>query len=151
MGIIFNSKRIIKLLGISLFLPFTFFEINTLSNRIQAEKNLVGATKKDLDLYHGMGVTYLCNATSKGFDMDFSKTLTVAAGTFVSVVQQKHQGLIFEKNKEEKVNLKNLQYLVELNLTKSAIDNCPDNVPKKVKEDFLVQSERVRKLQEQAK
>ena len=147
MGINFCSKRILKLLSISLFMNFAFFEINTVNRPTKAEKNLIGATKKDLDLYHGMGVSYLCNATSKGYDMDFSKTLNVATGTFVSVVQQKHGGVIIEKNKEEKVNLRNLQYLVTLNLTKSALDICPDNVPEKVKKEYEIESERILKLQ----
>ena len=147
MNINFNSKIIFKLLGISLIIPFTFLEINIIKNQIKAENKLIAATKKDLDLYHGMGVSYLCNATKKGYDMDFSKTLSVASATFVSVVQQKHGGIIFERNKEEKVNLKNLQYLVTLNLTKSALDLCPDNVPDKVKKAYNIESERIMKLQ----
>ena len=79
--------------------------------------------------------------------MDFSKTLNVASATFVSVVQQKHGGIILEKNKEEKVNLRNLQYLVTLNLTKSALDVCPDNVPEKIKKEYEIESERIIKLQ----
>ena len=148
MHINFYSIRTLKLLIINLIIPLTLFEINTINRQIKAEKNLIAATKKDLDLYHGMGVSYLCNATSKGYDMDFSKTLNVASGTFVYVVQQKHGGIILEKNKEQKVNLRNLQYLVTLNLTKSALDICPDNVPKKVKKEYLIESERIKKLQE---
>ena len=147
MGFKFNSKRIFKLLGFSLIIPFTFFEINTINKQIKAENKLIAASKKDLDLYHGMGVSYLCNATKKGYDMDFSKTLSVASATFVSVIQQKHGGIIIERNKEEKVNLRNLQYLVTLNLTKSAIDLCPDNVPDKVKKAYDIESERIMKLQ----
>ena len=147
MNINFYSKKILKLLSFSLLFSFTFFEMNTISKQIKAEKNLIAATKKDLDLYHGMGLSYLCNATSKGYDMDFSKTLTIASGTFVSVVEQKHGGIIFEKNKKEKVNLKNLQYIVSLNLTKSALDICPNNVPDNVKKGYEIESERIKKLQ----
>ena len=147
MDINFYSKKIIKLLGICLFIPFTLFDNNTINQQIRAEKLLVAATKKDLDLYHGMGVSYLCNATNKGYDMDFSKTLKVASGTFVSVIHQKHGGLIYQRNKEEKVNLRNLQYLVSLNLTKSALEICPDNVPKKVKKDYEIESKRIMNLQ----
>jgi len=94
-----------------------------------------------------MGVSYLCNATSKGYDMDFSKTVDVASGTFVSVIKQKHDGIILENNKKEKVNLRNLQYLVALNLTKSALDICPKNVPENVKNRYEIESERIMKLQ----
>ena len=147
MDINFNTKKIIKFIVISLILPFTLFELNKVNRQIKAEKSTTAATDKDLDLYHGMGVSYLCNATRKGYDMDFSKILNVASATFVSVVKQKHGGIILEKNKEEKVNLRTLQYLVTLNLTKSALDSCPDNVPEKIKKEYEIESERIMKLQ----
>ena len=147
MGITFCSRRILKFLGISLILSFTFLENNFVLKPIKAEKNLIAATKKDLDLYHGMGVSYLCNATSKGYDMDFSKTLNVASATFASVIQQKHNGIIIEKKKKEKVNLRNLQYLASLNLTKSALEVCPKNVPENVKKVYEIESERIMKIQ----
>ena len=43
---------------------------------------ILPANKNDLDLYHGMGVSFLCNATRKGFDLDFPKTLNVAFSNF---------------------------------------------------------------------
>ena len=147
MDINFYSKRIFKLFGVFFILPFILFDIYTINNHTKAEKKLIAASKNDLDLYHGMGVSYLCNATSKGYDMDFAKTLNVASATFVSVVQQKHGGVILERNKKEKVNLRNLQYLVTLNLTKSALDICPDNVPEKLKKEYKIESERIMKLQ----
>ncbi len=147
MGITFCSRRILKFLGISLILSFTVLENNFVLKPIKAEKNLIAATKKDLDLYHGMGVSYLCNATSKGYDMDFSKTLNVASATFASVIQQKHNGIIIEKKKKEKVNLRNLQYLASLNLTKSALEVCPKNVPENVKKVYEIESERIMKIQ----
>ena len=48
MVINFYSKIILKLLGISLFIPFTLFEINLLNKQIKAEKNLIAASEKDL-------------------------------------------------------------------------------------------------------
>ena len=147
MGITFYSKRILKFLGISFILSFTILENNFVFKPIKADKNLIAATKKDLDLYHGMGVSFLCNATTKGYDMDFSKTLNVASATFASVIQQKHNGIIIEKKKKEKVNLKNLQYLASLNLTKSALEICPENVPENIKKVYEIESERIMKLQ----
>ena len=64
---------------------------------MQMLKNLI-ANKNDLDLYHGMGVSFLCNATRKGFDLDFPKTLNVASATFASVVITKTWR---ENNREE--------------------------------------------------
>ena len=147
MGITFYSKRILKFLGISFILSFTILENNFVLKPIKADKNLIAATKKDLDLYHGMGVSYLCNATTKGYDMDFSKTLNVASATFASVIQRKHNGIIIEKKKKEKVNLKNLQYLASLNLTKSALEICPENVPENIKKVYEIESERIMKIQ----
>ena len=42
------SKKILKFLGFSLFLSFTFFEINKENQQIKAEKNLIAATEEDL-------------------------------------------------------------------------------------------------------
>ena len=58
--------------------------------KINANVKNSPANKNDLDLYHGMGVSFLCNATRKGFDLDFPKTLNVASATFASVISQKH-------------------------------------------------------------
>ena len=51
MVINFHSKRIIKLVGICIILPLTFFEFNKINNQIKAEKNLIAASEKDLFLY----------------------------------------------------------------------------------------------------
>ena len=51
MGINFYSKKNLKLLGISLFIPFIFFEINTINKQTKAEENLSAASEKDLFLY----------------------------------------------------------------------------------------------------
>ncbi|MBW3053302.1 Villin headpiece domain-containing protein [Prochlorococcus marinus str. MU1410] len=105
------------------------------------------AKKNDLDLYHGMGVSFLCNATRKGFDLDFPKTLNVASATFASVVLQKHGGKIIEKKKEQTVDMKQLQFIASLQLVDSALQVCPDNVPEKIKKQFQIESERLKKLQ----
>ena len=71
-------------------------------NNLNANDKNSPANKNDLDLYHGMGVSFLCNATRKGFDLDFPKTLNVASATFASVVSQKHGGKIIEKKKYDR-------------------------------------------------
>ena len=63
MGINFYSKRFIKFLGISFFIPLTFFDIYTINKQIKAEKNLIAASEKDLFLYRQMGASYLCIAS----------------------------------------------------------------------------------------
>ena len=101
MGINFYSKRILKLLGIIIIIPFTLFEINAINKQIKAEKNLIPANEKDLDLYRSMGITYICTTSDKGNDLDFEKSLVVAANLFTTVVQQKHGGFIKEGKKEK--------------------------------------------------
>ena len=73
MNIVFISKRILKLLSISLFLSFTFFEINIKNKQIKAEKNLIAASEKDLFLYRQMGASYLCIASKA--DVPLKKVL----------------------------------------------------------------------------
>ena len=59
----FNLKRFLKILGISLIIPFTFFEINTLNKQLKADNNFIAASEKDLFLYRQMGASYLCIAS----------------------------------------------------------------------------------------
>ena len=94
MGINFYSKRILNLLGISLIMPFTFFEINLLNREIKAEKNLIAASEKDLFLYRQMGASYLCIASKA--EVDFKKGLGIASATFANVIIGKHGGAIKE-------------------------------------------------------
>ena len=95
-----------------------------------------------------MGVSFLCNATRKGFDLDFPKTLNVASATFASVVSQKHGGKIIENRKEQTVDMKKLQFIASLQLVESALKVCPDNVPEKIAKQFKIETERLKKLQE---
>ena len=95
-----------------------------------------------------MGVSFLCNATRKGFDLDFPKTLNVASATFASVVSQKHGGKIIERKKEQTVDMKQLQFNVSLNFVESALQACPDNVPEKVEKRVKIEIERIKKLQD---
>ena len=45
MGINFYSKKFLKMLGISLIIPFTLIDINTINKQIKAEKNLIAASE----------------------------------------------------------------------------------------------------------
>ena len=139
--------KIFKFFTIPLIISYFFLDINNDFNKVIANVKKSPANKNDLDLYHGMGVSFLCNATRKGLDLDFPKTLSVASATFASVVSQKHGGKIIERNKEQEVNMKKLQYIASLQLVESALQICPDNVPEKIKNEFEIESERIKKLQ----
>ena len=141
------GSKISKILAIPLIFSSFFLDLNNEINNLNANVKNSPANKNDLDLYHGMGVSFLCNATRKGFDLDFPKTLNVASSTFASVVAQKHGGKIFEKKKEQKVDMKQLQFIASLQLVESALKVCPDNVPEKIKEQYKIETERLKKLQ----
>ena len=97
------SLKISKVFAIPLIFSSFLFDINYKFNIVSANVKNSPANKNDLDLYHGMGVAFLCNATRKGFDLDFPKTLNVASATFASVVSQKHGGRIVENHHEIKI------------------------------------------------
>ena len=127
------SKRILKLLGISLFIPFTFFEINSINKPIKAEKNLIAASEKDLFLYRQMGASYLCIASKA--EIDFKKGLGIASATFANVIIGKHGGAIKELG-NEKLDEKKLYNAGTFQIVGSALNICPESVPKDIKIDY---------------
>ena len=133
MGINYYSKGIIKILGISLFLSFTLFEIGTINKQIKAEKNLVAATEKDLFLYRQMGASYLCIASKA--EVDFEKGLGIASATFANVIIGKHGGVIKELG-NEKLNEKKLYNSGTFQIVGSALNICPESIPKGIKNDY---------------
>jgi len=133
MDIKFFSKKILKLLSISLFLSFTFFEINTKSQQIKAEKNLISATEEDLFLYRQMGASYLCIASKA--EVDFKKGLGIASATFANVIVGKHGGAIKELG-DEKLNEKRLYNAGTFQIIGSALNICPESIPKNIKNDY---------------
>ena len=133
MGINYYSKRIIKLLGFSLFLSYALFEIGTINKQLKAEKNLVAATEKDLFLYRQMGASYLCIATKA--EIDFNKGLGIASATFANVIIGKHGGVIKELG-NEKLNQKKLYNSGTFQIVGSALNICPESIPKGIKNDY---------------
>ena len=129
----FFLKKILKLLSISLFLSFTFFEINTKSQQIKAEKNLIAATEEDLFLYRQMGASYLCIASKA--EVDFKKGLGIASATFANVIVGKHGGAIKELG-DEKLNEKRLYNAGTFQIVGSALNICPESIPKNIKNDY---------------
>ena len=140
-----NSKKILKLLGISLILPFSLFEINTANNQIKAEKNLVAASEKDLFLYRQMGASYLCIASKA--EVDFNKGLGIASATFANVIIGKHGGAIKQLG-NEKLDEKKLYNAGTFQIVGSALNICPESIPKNIKNDY---KKRVKQLEKQRK
>ena len=139
------SKKIIKLIGISLVIPLSFFDINTLNKQIKAEKNLAAASEKDLFLYRQMGASYLCIASKA--EVDFSKGLGIASATFANVIIGKHGGVIKELG-DKKLDEKKLYNAGTFQIVGSAINICPESIPKNIKSDY---EKRLKQLVKQSK
>ena len=133
MGINIYSKRILKLLGTSLILPFTLFEINSINKQTKAEQNLIPASEKDLFLYRQMGASYLC--ISSRAEVDFNKGLGIASATFANVIIGKHGGVIKELG-NEKLTQKKLYNSGTFQIVGSALNICPESIPKEIKNDY---------------
>ena len=145
MDISFYSKKILKLLGVSLIVPFIFFEINTLNKQIKAEKNFIAASEKDLFLYRQMGASYLCIASKA--EVDFNKGLGIASATFANVIIGKHGGAIKELG-NEKLDEKRLYNAGTFQIVGSALNICPESIPKNIKNDY---EKRLKKLVKESK
>ena len=133
MGFNFISKRTLKLLGICVIIPFTLFENNTFNKQIRAEKNLMAASEKDLFLYRQMGASYLCIASKA--EVDFNKGLGIASATFANVIIGKHGGAIEELG-NEKLDEKKLYNAGTFQIVGSALNICPESIPKNIKNDY---------------
>ena len=133
MGINFYLKRIFKLLFISLIIPFSIVEVNSINKEIKAEKNLIAASEKDLFLYRQMGASYLCIASKA--EVDFNKGLGIASATFANVIIGKHGGAIKELG-NEKLDEKRLYNAGTFQIVGSALNICPEAIPKKIKNDY---------------
>ena len=145
MDINFYSTRILKLLGISLFISFVFLEINTINRQIKAEKNLIAASEKDLFLYRQMGASYLCIASKA--EVDFQKGLGIASATFANVIIGKHGGAIKELG-SKKLDEKKLYNAGTFQIVGSALNICPESIPKNIKNDY---EKRLKKLVKESK
>ena len=133
MGINYYFKKALKLFSISLIVPLSLFEINTVSNQLKAEKNLMAASEKDLFLYRQMGASYLCIASKA--EVDFNKGLGIASATFANVIIGKHGGVIEELG-NEKLDEKKLYNAGLFQIVGSALNICPKSIPKNIKNDY---------------
>jgi len=133
MGINFYSKRILKLLGLSLIIFFPLYEINAINKQLKAEKNIIAASEQDLFLYRQMGASYLCIASKA--EVDFNKSLGIASATFANVIVGKHGGAIKELG-NEKLDEKKLYNAGTFQIVGSALNICPESIPNNIKKDY---------------
>ena len=133
MNINFYSKIIYKLLGISLFIPFILLDSNTINSQLKAEKNLIAASERYLFLYRQMGASYLCIASKA--DVDFKKGLGIASATFANVIIGKHGGVIKQLG-NQKLDEKKLYNAGTFQIVGSALNICPESIPKNIKKDY---------------
>ena len=80
-----------------------------------------------------MGASYLCIASKA--EVDFNKGLGIASATFANVINGKHGGLIKELG-NKKLNQKKLYNSATFQIVGSALNICPENIPKKIKNDY---------------
>ena len=133
MNISFCLNKAIKLLVISILIPFTLYDINTINKQIRAEKNLIAASEKDLFLYRQMGASYLCIASKA--EVPFKKGLGIASATFANVIIGKHGGAIKELG-NEKLDEKRLYNAGTFQIVGSALNICPESIPNNIKIDY---------------
>ena len=122
-------KKIFNTINLPLIIFLSLFGISIFNKEIKAEKNLVPATEKDLYLYKGMGASYLCIASKAG--IEFPKAVGVATATYVQVIEGKHGGLVKELG-NKKVEREKLFAGAEFQILTTAIQYCPDSVPKDI-------------------
>ena len=129
MNINLYPKRFLKILSLPIFLYLTLFDIAILNKEIKANKNLQAATEQDLYLYKGMGASYLCIASKAG--IEFPKAVGIATATYVQVIEGKHGGLVKELG-DKKIERDKLFAGAEFQIVTTAVQYCPDSVPKEV-------------------
>ncbi len=145
MSINFHSNRFLKFLSICFIFSFSISEINTINKNIYAEKNLISASEEDLYLYRQMGASYLCIASKA--EVPFSKGLGIASATFANVIIGKHGGAIRELG-NDKLDKKKLYNAGTFQIVGSALNICPESIPKNIKNDY---EKRLKELVKQSK
>ena len=80
-----------------------------------------------------MGASYLCIASKA--EVDFKKGLGIASATFTNVIVGKHGGAIKELG-NKKLDEKKLYNAGTFQIVGSALNICPESVPKDIKKDY---------------
>ena len=125
----FFSGKSLRIISFPLILLSLLMDLNFRNNKVLANKKLIPADDKDLYLYKGMGASYLCIAKKAG--VEFPKALGVATATYVQVLEGKHGGLIKELG-DTKLERKQLFAGAEFQIVSTAMNYCPDSIPKDV-------------------
>ncbi len=123
------SKKVLKFLCLPILLYLTFFDKTLFNRELKSNKKLQAATEQDLYLYKGMGASYLCIASKAG--IEFPKAVGIATATYVQVIEGKHKGAIEELG-DKKLERDQLFAGAEFQIVTTAIQYCPDSVPKEV-------------------
>ena len=123
------SKKLLKVICTPIFLSFLLVDMNFINKEIHANKKIQPADENDLYLYKGIGASYLCIATKAG--VEFPKAVGIATATYVQVLEGKHGGLVKELGKK-KLEREKLFAGAEFQIVTTAMQYCPDNVPKDV-------------------
>ena len=129
----FHLKRLLKFLSIGIVISFSLCDFNSLNKQTKAEKNVTAASEKDLFLYRQMGASYLCIASKA--EIDFNKGLGIASATFANVIIGKHGGAIEELG-NKKLDEKKLYNAGTFQIVGSALNICPESIPKNIKTDY---------------
>ena len=106
---------------------------------------LFRSSEEDLFLYRQMGASYLCIASKA--EVDFNKGLGIASATFANVIIGKHGGAIRELG-EKKLDEKKLYNAGTFQIVGSALNICPESIPKNIKNDY---EKRLKQLVKQSK
>ena len=125
----FFSSKFLRIIFFPLILLSLLMDVNLRNNEVLANQKLIPADEKDLYLYKGMGASYLCIAEKAG--VEFPKALGVATATYVQVLEGKHGGLIKELG-DTKLDRKQLFSGAEFQIVSTAMNYCPDSIPKDV-------------------
>ena len=123
----------------------TLIDINSINRQLKAEKNLIAASERDLFLYRQMGASYLCIASKA--DVDFKKGLGIASATFANVIIGKH-GVVIKQLGDQKIDEKRLYNAGTFQIVGSALNICPESIPKNIKKDY---EKRVKKMVKESK
>ena len=130
MSIRFFSRNFFNFVSLPILLFLNFSEISNFGKGFKAENKFLPATEEDLFLYKGMGASYLCIASKAG--IEFQKAVGVASATYVQVLEGKHGGLIKSLG-NNKLDRQKLFSGAEFQIVTTALQYCPDSVPKKVR------------------
>ena len=133
MSINFYSEKIFKLLSIASITAISLCDIHLINKQLKAEKNIIAASEKDLFLYRQMGASYLCIASKA--EVDFNKGLGIASATFANVIIGKHGGVIKNLG-DKKLDEKKLYNAGTFQIVGSALNICPESIPKNIKNDY---------------